>query len=41
MYIKPTHYTLLFIGNKNKLDQKVLKKLGDFKELSLKEVFNY
>jgi zinc protease len=40
-YIKPAHYTMLFVGNKDKLDQKVLKKLGDFKELNLKEVFNY
>jgi len=35
------NYTLLVIGKKGSVDEKVLKSLGNFKELSLEEVFNY
>ena len=39
---KPTgNYTLLVIGKKGSVDEKILKSLGDFKEVSLQEVFNY
>jgi len=39
---KPTgNYTLLVIGKKGSVDEKILKSLGDFKELSLQEIFNY
>lgn len=36
---KPHHY--IVIGNKEKIDFEVLKKLGELKELSLEEVFGY
>jgi hypothetical protein len=29
------------IGKKGSVDEKILKSLGDFKEVSLQEVFNY
>ena len=35
------NYTLLVIGKKGSVDEKILKSLGNFKELSLQEVFNY
>jgi zinc protease len=35
------NYTLLVIGKKGSVDEKILKSLGTFKELSLQEVFNY
>lgn len=35
------NYTLLVIGKKGSVDEKLLKKLGDYKELTLQEVFNY
>jgi predicted Zn-dependent peptidase len=38
---KSKNYTLLVIGKNGSVDTKILKKLGDFKELSLQEVFNY
>jgi len=39
---KPTgNYTLLVIGKKGSIDEKILKSLGNFKELTLQEVFNY
>jgi zinc protease len=38
---KSKNYTLLVIGKKGSIDEKVLKHLGAYKELSLQEVFNY
>jgi predicted Zn-dependent peptidase len=35
------NYTLLVIGKKGSVDEKILKSLGNFKELTLREVFNY
>ena len=35
------NYTLLLIGKRGSVDEKILKNLGNFKELSLQEVFNY
>ena len=35
------NYTLLVIGKKGSVDEKILKSLGNFKELSLQEAFNY
>jgi len=35
------NYTMLVIGNKASVDINVLKKLGDYHELSLEELFNY
>lgn len=35
------NYTMVIIGKKGVVDMNVLKKLGDVKELSLKEIFNY
>jgi zinc protease len=38
---RSSNYTLLVIGKKGSVDEKILKRLGTFKELSLQEVFNY
>jgi len=38
---KSGNYTLLVIGKKGMVDENVLRKLGNYKEMSLKEVFNY
>lgn len=38
-YYKGNKYTYLVIGDKNKLDFDLLKKFGEFKELTLKEIF--
>jgi predicted Zn-dependent peptidase len=35
------NYTLLVVGKKGSVDEKILRSLGNFKELSLQEVFNY
>jgi zinc protease len=35
------NYTLLVVGKNGSIDKNILKKLGNFKELSLQEVFNY
>ena len=35
------NYTALVIGKRNMVDEKILRKLGNYKELSLQEVFNY
>ncbi|RLD53394.1 MAG: insulinase family protein, partial [Bacteroidetes bacterium] len=40
-YIKGNKYSILVIGKKEMLDMKALEKLGDVKELTLKEIFNY
>lgn len=40
-HIKGKNYTFLILGNKNALDMKVIQSLGDFRELSLEEIFNY
>jgi zinc protease len=38
---KSGNYTLLVIGKKGSVDEKAMKKLGTYKELSLEEIFNY
>lgn len=40
-HIKNRTYTILVLGDKTKLDMAYLKTLGEFKELSLEEVFGY
>ena len=40
-HFKGKNYNYLLVGNKNKLDMNSLKKVGQFKELSLNEIFNY
>lgn len=35
------NYTMLVIGKKGVVNEKLLRKLGDYQELSLQEVFNY
>jgi len=40
-HIANKKHVYLIIGNKNELDMKMLENLGEFKELSLEEVFNY
>lgn len=40
-HIKGKKYTFLILGNRNALDLGVIKSLGDFRELSLEEIFNY
>ncbi|MCB2221480.1 MAG: insulinase family protein [Bacteroidetes bacterium] len=40
-YIKDNSYSILILGNKNEVDQKVLNQLGTVKELTLEEIFNY
>jgi predicted Zn-dependent peptidase len=40
-HIKDKNYTFLIIGDKEKVDMNVLKKLGIVKELTLEEIFNY
>ena len=40
-HIKDKNYTFLIIGDKEKVDMNVLKKLGTVKELTLEEIFNY
>ncbi len=39
--IKGRNYTYLVLGDKSKLDMDYLKSLGEFKELSMKELFGY
>jgi zinc protease len=39
--IKGRKYTYLVLGNRKSVDAKVLKKLGQYEELSLEKVFNY
>jgi zinc protease len=38
---KSKNYTLLVVGKNGSVDKNILKKLGNYKELSLQEVFNY
>jgi predicted Zn-dependent peptidase len=38
---KTENYTMLVIGKKGSVNEKVLKKLGSYKELTLEEIFNY
>lgn len=38
---KSNGFTLLVIGKNGSIDKNILKKMGNFKELSLDEVFNY
>jgi zinc protease len=40
-HIKDKNFALLILGNKNTLDMKTLKKIGDVKELTLEQIFNY
>lgn len=39
--IKKRPYTFVVMGNRNTLDMETLKAIGDFKELSLEELFGY
>ncbi|RPI14563.1 MAG: insulinase family protein [Ignavibacteriae bacterium] len=40
-YIKGKKYTILVLGDKDKIDMNTLKKYGDVKTLTLEEVFGY
>lgn len=40
-YVKGKKYNILVLGDKNKVDFKVLKKFGDVKELTLEEIFGF
>ncbi len=40
-HIKGKNYDILIVGNKSKIDFKLLSKYGNVKELTLEEVFNY
>ncbi len=40
-HVKNKHYTILIIGDKNRIDFDFLKKKGTVQELSLEEVFGY
>jgi zinc protease len=40
-YVKGRKYNILVLGDKNKVDFKVLKKFGDVKELTLEEIFGF
>ena len=40
-HFRGKNYTYLLVGDKNKLDVNALKKMGQYQELSLDEVFNY
>jgi predicted Zn-dependent peptidase len=40
-YVKDSKYTILVLGDKNKLDIKTLEKYGTVRYLSLEEVFGY
>ncbi len=39
--IKGNNYSYVVIGDRNKVDQTVLKDLGEFKELTMEEIFGY
>ena len=40
-HIKNKNYTFLVIGNRDLVDHKALKNLGDYKELTLETIFGY
>jgi predicted Zn-dependent peptidase len=40
-YVKPLPLSLLIVGKKDLLDNKIIEKYGQVKYLSLKEVFGY
>lgn len=40
-YIKGNSYIFLIMGNKEMLDRKAMESLGEVKDLSLEEIFNY
>jgi predicted Zn-dependent peptidase len=40
-YISDNTYTILVMGDRNKLDMTYLNSLGEFKELTLEEIFGY
>jgi predicted Zn-dependent peptidase len=40
-HVKPAHYSVLIIGKKGNTDFNYLKKYGEIKEFSLKELFGY
>jgi zinc protease len=39
--IKGLNYSFVVIGDRNKVDQKVLKELGEYKELNMEDIFGY
>jgi len=39
--IKGNNYSYVVIGDRNKVDQTILKDLGEFKELTMEEIFGY
>ena len=40
-HVKGKQYVFLVMGDKNKLNMDYLKSLGEFKELTLEEIFGY
>jgi predicted Zn-dependent peptidase len=40
-HIKPANYSVILVGNKNKIDFKYLNKIATVKEISLEELFGY
>ncbi|MBI4646624.1 MAG: insulinase family protein [Bacteroidia bacterium] len=40
-HVKGKNYIILVMGDKKKLDKKILARYGEVKELSLEEIFNY
>jgi zinc protease len=40
-HFKGKNFSYLLVGNKNKLDIEALKKIGQYEELSLEEIFNF
>jgi predicted Zn-dependent peptidase len=40
-HVAKENYTFLILGNRENLDTMMMKKLGNFKELSLEEIFGY
>jgi hypothetical protein len=40
-HIKKEHYVYLVIGNRDDIDMEFLQTLGEFRELSLEEIFGY
>ena len=39
--IKPVQYNVALIGKKENLDMKAIENLGEFKEVTLEEIFGY
>ena len=40
-HFKGKNFSYLLVGNKDKLDVNALKKIGQYEELSLDEIFNF